>query len=100
QLRGYVGNDADGACIALLWEHSAHTASTCQGTPPSWARIGISAPIITYLPGDAEPGSNGTVVLGVASPAASRVVIRVPASDGVEAGEQVAQTFALKGVIS
>lgn len=102
QLREYVGNGEDGGCVALLWENSDRSASTCANVPPVWKADAVSeAQVIGRLPEDeANPGASGTFVLTTAPGQSTKVDIRVPASDGVEATSQPAQIFPITGKIS
>jgi hypothetical protein len=99
QLRGYIGNGGDGACVAVIWEKSNDHAGSCQHEP-EWKNVGVEAPIIGPLPNDSTPGASGTFVYGIASRDTSEVRIRVPASAGVDESDEAAQLFPIEGKIS
>jgi hypothetical protein len=101
QLRGYVGNGDDGGCVAIVWERSDRSVGTCANVSPAWKADGLSAPVIGRLPGDEKtPGASGVFVLGTAPEGTSDVAIRVPASDGVQATDEPAQLFPIRGSIA
>lgn len=102
QLRGYVGNGEDGGCVAIVWENTDRTASTCANVPPAWKADAVSeAQVVGRLPEDENnPGASGTFVLTTAPAQSTEVDIRVPASDGVEASSQPARIFPIDGKIS
>jgi hypothetical protein len=98
QLRA-VANHGE-ACIQMIWKSSGVWNDSlgdgiCEDSGGSlqWSS-GVHAQVGS-LPTDHLPGASGTVVLGVAPPHASEVRIRVPASPGVEASDEAAQTFPL-----
>jgi hypothetical protein len=105
QLRAVANHDQGDACIQLIWKSSDISKDDPLGGAlcddgsvgeSRWSRGDVEA-LIDSLPNDSPPGASGTVVLGVAPPQASEVLIRVPASPDVQPSEESTQTFGLRG---
>jgi hypothetical protein len=98
QVRGYIGNGADGGCVVIVWEHSERSLPQCSN---DWREDQVSFAVAGRLPEDEEnPAAHGIVVLGAAPYASSEVRIRVPASAGVEPSDEPAQLFPVDGGIT
>jgi hypothetical protein len=102
QLRGYVGNGNDGGCVVIVWETSDRSVPSCANVTPGWKADDVSeAQVIGRLPEDEKtPSEHGTFVMGTAPEQTTDVTFQVPASKGVEAADEHAQLFPIKGEIS
>jgi hypothetical protein len=103
QVRGYVNSNGPGApvgCVAIVWQHSAHSLPECSNVP-GWNGNRVSIAVAGRLPEDEQdPGAHGVVVLGAAPNESTEVRIRVPESAGVSASDEPAQLFPIDGAIS